>query len=650
MKRRDARGTPGTKNTGGQLLVTVAITAAALLFCMPAAAQGQNEWGAHFVRTAHVEGQVTIQRASEIRSEDALLNMPVIPGDRIWTETDGRTELQLADGMLLRLDYSTKLDTEALGVPGDQENDITVLRLWSGSAILNGGLFDSTAKTLQVDTPAASAFILEEGLTRIDIDADGATVVSVYRGLTEVVALNSSVLVRAGQRTVVGAGYPPEEAFNFNTTELDDFGYWSDERDQRHSANYSESYVDGAISSYTYDFTDYGNWFYVSYYDTYCWRPYVGYGWRPYSYGYWHWYPWGYYWYSWEPWGWACYHYGRWDWIPGYGWSWIPGNRWSGGWVRWGIGADYVGWAPLDYHDRAATVTYDQRGSRQGLAVREGRPLTVNDSDGSIRHLDANSWTFAKPDALSAAGRSDGLLAYEEVAGREPMKLLTTPLAVSRKDAGNPAPALEQIFRKEGYSGGAPEKAAGPSGFTATGRRYTATGGKSTFTNSDLGAYRSRTGGSAGVVTRRSTPTSTYSGSGTTPRSGNGSTTVPPRTRQKSYSKQIYDNVQRPSTRTYVPGSSSRSSIPPRTGTGSTTRPATPPSSRPPTTRSVSPPSRSTARPPQRSTSRPSAPSKPSGRSMSRPSRPSRPSGSGRSAPSRPSGSSGRSSKSGKKG
>jgi len=50
--------------------------------------------------TAHVEGQVTIQRASEIRSEDALLNMPVIPGDRLWTGVDGRAELQLADGML----------------------------------------------------------------------------------------------------------------------------------------------------------------------------------------------------------------------------------------------------------------------------------------------------------------------------------------------------------------------------------------------------------------------------------------------------------------------------------------------------------------------------------------------------------------------
>lgn len=643
MRRHDAQSR-SEKPTGRSSWPWVAVTAAVIaMLAVSGPAAAQEEWGAHFVRTAHVEGQVTIQRASEIRSEDALLNMPLIPGDRLWTGADGRAELQLADGMLLRMNFSTKLDTEALGVPGDAENDITVLRLWSGSAILSGGIFDSAAKTLQVDTPAGSAFILEDGLTRIDIDADGAMVVSVYRGLTEVVALNSSVLVRAGQRTVVAPGYPPEEPFTFNTTELDDFGFWSDERDQRHSANYSQSYVDESIAGYTYDLTDYGNWFYVSTYGSYCWRPYVGYGWSPYHYGYWHWYPWGYYWYSWEPWGWACYHYGRWDWIPGYGWAWIPGNQWGGGWVRWGVGNDYVGWAPLDHYDRAATVTYDQRGN-QGLDYRQGRPLTVNNSDGSLRNIDVNSWTFAKPDALSHAGRSGHYLAYEEVTDRKPMKLLTSPLAVSQKNAGNPGPAVEKLFDSPGYSGGTPEKAVSPSSaFTSTGRRYAVTGGTSPYTNSDLPR---RSGGSAGVVTRPSAPGSTFSGSSAAPRTKTrySNSAVPPRsTRSSSYSRQIYDGVKRPSGISGSSGTSrSTSSIPPR-ATSTQSRPASTPSgTRPPSTRRATPPPRAPASPPQRSTSRPAAPKKSSGSSVSRPSS-SR--GSSRSSPARPSGSSGRSSR-----
>jgi len=645
---------PGQATPGGRFFMRwAAVLAIALALTVPggqAAAQEMAAWGAHFVRTAHVEGQVTIQRASEIDAEEALLNMPVIPGDRLWTGPDGRAEFQLADGMLVRIDVSTKLDAEALGIPGDAENDLTVLRLWSGSAILTGGVFDSTAKTLQVDTPATSVFILEDGLTRIDIDDEGATYVSVYRGTAEVVALNSSVLVRAGQRSVVGPGYSPEEPFTFNTTELDDFGLWSDARDLRHSANYSQNYVDDSIAAYTYDFTDYGNWFYVSYYDSYCWRPYVGFGWNPYHYGHWNWYPWGYYWHSWEPWGWACYHYGRWDWLPGYGWTWIPDNHWSGGWVRWGVGDDYVGWAPLDYYDKAATVTYDQRGGDQGLAFREGRQLAVDAPDGAVRSIDAQSWTFAKPDALTAAGKSGSYLDHDDVAVRKPMKLLTTPLALSQKETGSPATAVKKRYEAKGHDGGTPEKTTPRSGaLTTTGRRYAVSDAQAPF-NTYTGT---RGGGSAGVATRPSTRSTTV---GVTP-SG--------LTRGKSYSKQIYDGVKQPTgSTTNSRARNSTSSIPPRRttprtttpprapSTRSTTRPAAPPTgNRPPSTRSTSPPPRAPS-PPPRSTSKPPAPKR-SSSSVSRPKAPSRPSTSGRSSgrsssPSRSSGSS-RSSSKGKK-
>jgi hypothetical protein len=650
MKRHDAQS--GSMPGGRSSLLWAAILAAAIVLAAPggmADAQEMATWGAHFIRTSHVEGQVTIQRASEIDGEEALLNMPVIPGDRLWTGPDGRAEFQLADGMLVRIDHATKLDAEALGIPGDAENDLTVLRLWSGSAILAGGVFDSTLKTLQVDTPAASVFILEDGLTRIDIDDQGATVVSVYRGVAEVVALNSSVLVRAGQQTVVGPGYAPEEPFTFNTTELDDFGLWSDTRDLRHSANYSQNYVDESIAGYTYDFTDYGNWFYVSYYDRYCWRPYVGFGWSPYHYGYWHWYPWGYYWYSWEPWGWACYHYGRWDWIPGYGWTWIPDHRWSGGWVRWGVGDDYVGWAPLDYYDKAATVTYDQRGGDQGLAFRDSRQLAVNAPDGAVRNIDVQAWTFAKPDVLSADDKGGSYLGYDDVTGRDPMKLLTTPLALSQKEVGSPGDAVKKRYAAKGYDGGEPEKKAPASGaLTTTGRRYAVSDTQAPLHNyAGTRGGGTRGGGSAGVVTRPSTRSTTV---GVTP---------PGLTRGgKSYTKQIYDNVKRP-TGTYTNPSPTRTSspIPPRTtrpsytppSTRSTSRPTAPPSgTRPPSTRSTSPPPRAPSPPPR--TSKPPSPPKRSSSSVSRPRAPSRPSTSGRSSsPSRSSGSSSRSSSRGKK-
>ena len=51
-----------------------------------------------------VEPGVTLQRATEPGSEEAFPNLPLLPGDRLWTDRSGRAELQFADGTVLRLD------------------------------------------------------------------------------------------------------------------------------------------------------------------------------------------------------------------------------------------------------------------------------------------------------------------------------------------------------------------------------------------------------------------------------------------------------------------------------------------------------------------------------------------------------------------
>ena len=58
-------------------------------------------------RVLEAEPGVVIQSAGEATSDDALPNMPFLPGDRVWTTGDGRVEFQFADGTLLRLDART---------------------------------------------------------------------------------------------------------------------------------------------------------------------------------------------------------------------------------------------------------------------------------------------------------------------------------------------------------------------------------------------------------------------------------------------------------------------------------------------------------------------------------------------------------------
>ena len=84
-------------------------------------------------RVRFVEPGVTLQRATEVSAEEALANLPFLPGDRVWTDSAGRAEFQFPDGTVVRLDRRSKLDYA--GHEEGQDERI-VLRLWSGSAIV----------------------------------------------------------------------------------------------------------------------------------------------------------------------------------------------------------------------------------------------------------------------------------------------------------------------------------------------------------------------------------------------------------------------------------------------------------------------------------------------------------------------------------
>src|SRR5262245_62310892 len=83
----------------------LAVVAAVVAVAVPAAGQDYS-----YGRIRHVEGGTTLQRASEPGSEEAFRNLPFLPGDRIWTDENGRAEFQFGGGAVVRLDSRSKLD------------------------------------------------------------------------------------------------------------------------------------------------------------------------------------------------------------------------------------------------------------------------------------------------------------------------------------------------------------------------------------------------------------------------------------------------------------------------------------------------------------------------------------------------------------
>ena len=93
--------------------VTIRIAAAVLAVLLvslasPTSAQAQNirYRDGRFLETV---GNVTLQRADEASSEEAVLNMPFLPGDRVWTDDSGRAEIVFADGEILWIAERTQM-------------------------------------------------------------------------------------------------------------------------------------------------------------------------------------------------------------------------------------------------------------------------------------------------------------------------------------------------------------------------------------------------------------------------------------------------------------------------------------------------------------------------------------------------------------
>ena len=91
---------------------TLLVLAASLLAASaaPLALATESEDGYRHGRVRYVEPGVTLHRATEVSAEEALANVPFLPGDRVWTDGSGRAEFQFPDGTLVRLDGASKLD------------------------------------------------------------------------------------------------------------------------------------------------------------------------------------------------------------------------------------------------------------------------------------------------------------------------------------------------------------------------------------------------------------------------------------------------------------------------------------------------------------------------------------------------------------
>jgi hypothetical protein len=304
-------------------------------------------------RLTALQGAVSFEPASDTEWGAAEANRPVTTGDRIWSDTAGRAEIEMGTAAA-RVWHETEIDVTRL------DDNSLQLRIPQGTVTVRLSTF-TDGETAEIDAPNAAVTISATGEYRVDVSPDGATTtVTVRSGSAEVTSAGSSFSLAAHQLATIQGDSAP----TYNVAEegaADDFDQWVSARDEvadRAPRRYVPSDMPGVE-----DLDDNGSWDNDADYGPVWYPTVVEAGWAPYHTGHWAWIgPWGWTWVDDASWGWAPFHYGRWAYVHSR-WGWCPGRViasavyapglvvFAGG-AGWGASAAFgpgggVGWFPL---------------------------------------------------------------------------------------------------------------------------------------------------------------------------------------------------------------------------------------------------------------------------------------------------------------
>jgi hypothetical protein len=469
--------------TGRWTMKKVLIAGLAVALSSVSMASGEDEMTS-LSYISYLERYATVQPVSQEESLEAVINMPLVGGDRVDTAREARMEIVLADGNTMWLDEYTTLSIDAVAYSRDADAERTVIFLAEGTIFIEISEFSLSKKPTRVDGRGATIYLDERGLYRLSALPSGGLRVEVIAGLAEAATSSGGVLVRAQGSAEVGGGEVQRREAHM--TWDDDFAAWVEMRRQI-PAGESSQHVDLRYSRQAAQLDNYGSWVYVDSINSWAWQPAVGGSWEPYRAGRWYWTATGWAWISYEPWGWLPYHYGSWHFSVGFGWVWSWGNYWGPAWVNWVWWPGYVGWCPYGYYNNWYWNCYGgyypgysppyrppYPGGGSGAAVprrdvmpprragkRVGGESTQSrlasqpavDVNGRVRvsSIDRRGWTvvrqedFASPHLTRLARAGDRVMPTDS---DQMGVVMTGPLTTRSPSRGNPGSELERTFRR----------------------------------------------------------------------------------------------------------------------------------------------------------------------------------------------------------
>lgn len=227
----------------------------------------------------HTEGPVTVARVDG--SGGMLIRGDRLGiGDKLTTGTGGRVEVLLNPGSYLRLGSNSAAEFKTTSL------DDLQIKLDSGSAMFE--VFATNEFTVSVFLPKGTVRIIESGVYRIDLAADGTGVVAVTEGK----AMIGATAVKEGRTgTIDGRAVVVAK---FDRGKRDDLAEWSKTRAKdlaKMTASLQNREVRTSLMNSFYAghwgiWDSFGLWVFNPRFGVHCFLPF-GYGWNsPYGYGF----------------------------------------------------------------------------------------------------------------------------------------------------------------------------------------------------------------------------------------------------------------------------------------------------------------------------------------------------------------------------
>ena len=302
-------------------------------------------------RISMIHGDVSTQRGDSGEWSAAVLNQPVVSGDKVSTGAGGRAEVQLDFANIFRLGSNAQATVATFTQK--------YIQIQLSQGLANYSVFNESEAEPEIDTPNVAVHPAHQNVVlRIEVQPDGDSIIIVRKGEAQISTPQGIAELKQGEMaTVRGSGSDARYKISA-APERDDWDRWSSDRDRMiHNADawhHTNKYYVGAE-----DLDAHGRWENAPDYGQ-VWVPDEPEDWAPYRDGNWVYEPYyGWTWVGYEPWGWAPYHYGRWMWYGG-AWAWWPGPVWGAGFYRpfwapayvsffgfgggWGFGFGWGGW------------------------------------------------------------------------------------------------------------------------------------------------------------------------------------------------------------------------------------------------------------------------------------------------------------------